>query len=163
MLNRAVNTYVAVRRAAGFQLQSAEYYLRDFTCFATARGDTHIVAQTAIAWAAQGASEAQRHNRLMTVIRFARFMRAENRRHELPPAHVFCGRRERPIPYIFQEDELQRLVAGARQLGPSGSLRPAVGHMKVHTFGKPYPHTLHIAFKANKTRAETPRSSKGSC
>ena len=41
--------------------------------------------------------------------------------------------------------------------------RPGIGHMKVYIFGKPYPHTLHIAFKANKTRAETPRSSKGSC
>ena len=38
-----------------------------------------------------------------------------------------------------------------------------IGHMKVYIFGKPDPHTLHIAFKANKTRAETPRSSKGSC
>lgn len=124
MLNRAVNTYLAVRRATGFQLQSAEYYLRDFTRFALVRGDTHVVAHTAIAWATQGTSEAQRHNRLMTVIRFARFMRAEDRRHELPPDDVFCGRRERPTPYIFQEDELQRVVAGARQLGPSGSLRP---------------------------------------
>ena len=41
--------------------------------------------------------------------------------------------------------------------------RVGIGHMKVYIFGKPDPHTLHIAFKANKTRAETPRSSKGSC
>ena len=40
MLKRAVNTYLDVRRAAGFQLQSAEYYLRDFTRFAMARGET---------------------------------------------------------------------------------------------------------------------------
>ena len=31
MLKRDVNTYLDVRRAAGFQLQSVEYYLRDFT------------------------------------------------------------------------------------------------------------------------------------
>jgi integrase/recombinase XerD len=49
MLQRAVNTYVAVRRAAGFELKTTEYYLRDFTRFAVARGDTHVVAQTAMA------------------------------------------------------------------------------------------------------------------
>ena len=124
MLKRDVNTYLNVRRAAGFELQSAEYYLRDFTRFAMARGDTHVVAQTAIAWATQGTSEAQRHNRLMTLSRFVRFMHAENRRHELPPDDVFCGRRERPTPYIFHEEEIQRIVARARQLGPAGSLRP---------------------------------------
>src|SRR6266481_2779242 len=100
MLKRDVNTYLNVRRAAGFELQSAEYYLRDFTRFAMARGDTHVVAQTAIAWATQGTSEAQRHNRLMTLSRFVRFMHAENRRHELPPDDVFCGRRE-PLPTSF--------------------------------------------------------------
>ena len=102
MLKRAVNTYLAVRRAASFELKTAEYYLRDFTRFAVARGDTHVVAQTAIAWAAQAMSEAQRHNRLMTLRRFARFMHAEDPRHELPPDDVFCGRRQRPTPYIFR-------------------------------------------------------------
>jgi integrase/recombinase XerD len=124
MLKRAVNTYIDVRRAAGLQLRTTEDYLRDFTRFAMARGDTHVVAQTAIAWAARGTSEAQRHNRLMTLRRFVRFMHAEDRRHELPPNDVFCGWRQRPTPYIFHEEEIQRIVARARQLGPPGSLRP---------------------------------------
>ncbi|PON15287.1 hypothetical protein C2W62_24590, partial [Candidatus Entotheonella serta] len=38
-----------------------------------------------------------------------------------------------------------------------------LGHMKVDTFGKKFFHTLHIAFKANRLRAEAPRSSKESC
>ena len=38
-----------------------------------------------------------------------------------------------------------------------------IGHMKWDTYGKPYLHTFHIAFKANRSRAEAPRSSKGSC
>ncbi|PON13724.1 hypothetical protein C2W62_32850, partial [Candidatus Entotheonella serta] len=40
---------------------------------------------------------------------------------------------------------------------------PGLGHMKVDTFGKKFFHTLHIAFKANRIRAEAPRSSKESC
>ncbi len=124
MLMSAVDRYLAVRHAAGFQLKSIEYYLRDFARFATVRGDTHVVAQTAVDWASTAAAEAQRHNRLTTVIRFARFMHAENPHHEVPPEDVFCGRRQRPTPYIFSDEEIHRLMAYARQLGPPGTLRP---------------------------------------
>jgi integrase/recombinase XerD len=57
MLIQAVEIYLAVRRAADFKLTAVERYLRSFAQFATAQGDTHVVTQTAIAWAAQGASE----------------------------------------------------------------------------------------------------------
>jgi integrase/recombinase XerD len=124
MLMAAVETYLAVRRAAGFQLTPIEAYLRSFARFATERDESHVVAQTAIAWATTAATEAQRHTRLMSVLRFARFMHAEDPRHELPPAHFFRGWRQRPTPYIFRAEEIQRLVAAAQQLGPPGSLRP---------------------------------------
>jgi integrase len=124
MLMTAVDAYLAIRRAAGFALIPIEGYLRAFARFATARGDTHVVAHTAIDWATLAPSEAQRHYRLQTVIRFARFMAAEDSRHAIPPAEVFRGRRPRPTPYIFSEEEIGLLVEHARRLGPPGSLRP---------------------------------------
>jgi integrase/recombinase XerD len=124
MLREAVDTYLAIRRAAGFALLPIEGYLRAFACFATARGDTYVVAQTAIDWATLAPSEAQRHYRLHTVIRFARFMAAEDPRHAIPPADVFRGRRPRPTPYIFSEEEIGLLVEHARRLPPPDSLRP---------------------------------------
>jgi integrase/recombinase XerD len=124
MLMAAVDTYVAVRRAAGFHLHHAEAALRNFARFATSRGETVVKTQTAIAWATRAASEAQRHNRLRTVIRFAQFLHAEDARHEIPPAAVFCGRRQRPTPYIFTPEELHRLMVHARHLRPVDSLRP---------------------------------------
>ena len=124
MLMAAVNTYLAVRRAAGFQLKATEAYLRNFARFATARGNTYVITQTAIDWAATATCEAQRRNRLRTVVRFARFMYAEDTRHEIPPENFFCGQRQRPTPYIFSAEEIQRLVAHARQLSPVDSLRP---------------------------------------
>ena len=51
MLMSAVDTYLAVRRAAGYKLRDVEQYLRDFAHFATTGGDSHVVAQTAIRWA----------------------------------------------------------------------------------------------------------------
>lgn len=124
MLIQAVEHYLAVRRAADFKLEAAERYLCDFARFASVQGDCHVVAQTAIAWAAQGSSESQRDIRLQTVIRFARFIHAEDPHHEIPPERVFCRRRQRPTPYIFTEQEIQALLGHAARLGPAGSLRP---------------------------------------
>ena len=82
------------------------------------------MATTAIAWATLAPSEAQRAYRLQTVIRFARFMHAEDPRHEIPPVGVFRGRRPRPTPYIFSDEDIQQLLPHASRLGPPGSLRP---------------------------------------
>jgi integrase len=124
MLMQAVDTYLAVRRTAGFALVPIESYLRHFARFATARGDTHVVTSTAVDWAILAPSEAQRHYRLQTVVRFARFMAAEDPQHQIPPEGLFRGRRQRPIPYIFSDDEIQQLLLAARRLGPPGTLRP---------------------------------------
>jgi integrase len=124
MLTETVNTYLSVRRALGFKLKTAEKYLWSYANFATARGDTHIVNKTAIEWAALGASEDQRANRLKVLIRFARFARAENGGHEIPPNHIFCRRRHRRTPYIFTDEEVAQLIQHAGRLGPPGALRP---------------------------------------
>ena len=124
MLMQAVDSYLAVRRMAGFGLVSIEPYLRHFARFATARGETNVATATAIDWASLAPSEAQRHYRLQIVVRFARFMAAEDSRHQIPPSGLFRGRRQRPIPYIFSEDEIQQLLVEARRLGPRGTLRP---------------------------------------
>jgi len=124
MLKEAIATYLAVRRAGGFKLEDDELYLYSFARFADAQGDTHVVAQTAIAWAGQACSEAQRAQHLKAVIRFAHFSRATDSRHEIPPQGVFCARRRRPAPYLFNDETVQALMLQAEQLGPAGSLRP---------------------------------------
>jgi site-specific recombinase XerD len=88
--------------------------VRSFARVATERGETYVVTQTVIEWATTAASEAQRHNRLMAVRRFAHFMRAEDPRHELLPDTRFCGRRQRPIPYILQAEDIQHILDAAR-------------------------------------------------
>ena len=124
MLKDDIATYLAVRRAGGFKLEDDELYLDSFARFADAQGDTHVVAQTAIAWAEQACSEAQRAQHLKAVIRFAHFSRAADSRHEVPPQGVFCPRRRRPTPYLFNDEAVLALMRQAAQLGPDGSLRP---------------------------------------
>jgi len=124
MLKDAIDTYLAVRRAAGFKLLDDAFYLYHFARFATAQGDTHVKSQTAIAWAGQARTESQRAIRLKAVIRFARFSYAADNRHEIPPQGVFCFQRHRPIPYIYTEAEIQALMDAAARLEPVGSFRP---------------------------------------
>ncbi len=124
MLAQALDDYLAVRRAVGFKLKTAELYLRYFVRFADTRGDIYVRADSAIDWAAQARTEVERHRRYRCVLGFAHFMHLEEPRHEIPPEYVFCGYLPRPSPYIFTDDELRRLLRAAARLGPSGSLRP---------------------------------------
>jgi integrase len=119
-----VDRYLSVRRALGYRLENTEGHLRSFARFAADRGESHVGSQTAIAWAQQGPSQGQRDRRLKAVIRLGRFLRAEDERPELPPEGVFCGRRHRPVPFIFAEEEIRLLLQEAGRLGPPGSLRP---------------------------------------
>ena len=51
MMMQSLDSYLAIRRAAGFQLNKVEKYLRQFVRFSSNEGKTHIGAQTAIEWA----------------------------------------------------------------------------------------------------------------
>jgi integrase/recombinase XerD len=62
--------------------------------------------------------------RLEHLIRFARFVRAEDSRHEIPSEHVFNKRRHRRAPCLLTDQEVARLLREAGALGPAGSLRP---------------------------------------
>lgn len=125
MLMQEVEHYLAVRRAAGFQLKKVEKTLRSFVRFCVPRSKTHICTETALAWAAEGTSPAQRAFRLKTLVQFARYAQAENERHEIPPDDIFGGYQiRRRTPFIFTDEDINRLVGEASRLGPPGSLRP---------------------------------------
>jgi len=120
----SVETYLAVRRAVGFTLTNTEYLLRSFADFATDRKETHIRTATAIDWASQAKSVAQRHTRHQTICRFAQYLRVEDTRHELPPANHFGYRKTRRVPHIYSRDEINGLVLAATRLPSSDLLLP---------------------------------------
>ena len=119
-----VERYLAVRRATGFELTNTEYLLRSFAHWAAQRDETHIRSESAIAWANQTASVAQRDARLKTICLFARYLRSEDPRHELPSANYFGYRKRRRVPHIYSAAEIGRLLSAASQLGPADSLQP---------------------------------------
>ena len=119
---RAVENYLAARHAAGFELKNQSYLVRSFARFAAARGEKHIHTATAIDWASRTVSVAQRDARLKAVCRFSRYLRAEDRRHELPPSRHFGYRKTRPLPHIYSREEIHRLMDAALKLEPLHSL-----------------------------------------
>lgn len=117
MLAQAVDSYLRMRRACGFKLRSQGNILRSFAVFSDLRGKHHVCSDLAIEWAGLGCpSVPQRARRLGEVIRFSCYMRAEDPLHELPPPFFGTEKRLRPIPYIFSQDEIQRLVQAASEL-----------------------------------------------
>ena len=56
MLNDHVERYLALRRALGYKLLNTARNLQAYARFASAKGDTHIRATTAVQWAAQAPS-----------------------------------------------------------------------------------------------------------
>nr|WP_294566398.1 tyrosine-type recombinase/integrase [uncultured Rhodopila sp.] len=119
----AVAAYLTLRRAAGFEMANAEYLLDSFARFAAERNETRVYTQSAIDWAARGPSAAQRDKRLKAICRFARYLRVEDDRHELPPANYFGCCKPRRMPYIYSSNEISRLLEAAGRLRPRGAMR----------------------------------------
>lgn len=82
-----------------------------------ARGDTHIRSVALLEWvAAAGRTRYARSERLRILARFARFLHAEDHRHEVPPADIFSAPKVRPAPYIYTPDEVARILDAAGAL-----------------------------------------------
>ena len=120
----AVESYLAVRRAAGFTLSNTEYLLRSFSAFAADKKQTHIRTATTIDWASQAGSVAQRHTRYQTIYHFARYLRVEDPRHEALPPNHFGYRKTRRVPHIYSRGEIDGLVLAATRLSSSDPLQP---------------------------------------
>ncbi len=118
MLTRAVETYLAVRRAAGFELRCEGSFLKNFAAFSEARQQHHISAKTAIEWAGLAQAVPQRARRLGIIIRFARYLRAEDKRHEVPPAVFGAERPPRRTPYILTAEQIRQLIKAALRVRP---------------------------------------------
>ena len=123
MLTPAVESYIALRRATGFAFRSEGSLLQSFAAFSDAAGKRYVSADTAIEWAGSAPSLCQRARRLGQVIRFARYIRAEDARHEIPPTVFGSESRPRPVPYIFSPEEINRILQTASGLGKRNAFR----------------------------------------
>ena len=99
-LQKALQEYLAMRRALGFQLLDAGPALSDFVSFLKRRRTSHITIRLALEWAQKpGAQPARWAHRLGFVRGFARYRSATDPRTEIPPWRLLPFRSKRARPY----------------------------------------------------------------
>ena len=163
MLTQSVESYIAVRRATGFAFRSEGSLLQNFAAFSDAAGQHYVSAETAIEWAGSATSLCQRARRLGQVIRFARYIRAEDAHHEIPPTVFGSESRPRPVPYIFSAEEIKRILQTASGLGKRNAFR---GHTYNTLFallactGLRVSEAIHLCFQDITTDGLVIRCSK---
>ena len=124
-LRDALEKYLAIRRALGFDLSSLERVLKGFVGYMEQQGEPFITTKLAVDWATQpkGGDQAYLAQRLANVRRFAAWRRATDPRTEVPPAQLLPYHYRRQHPHIYTDDEIQRLMRAARELKPTRGLR----------------------------------------
>jgi integrase len=125
-LRKAVQDYVALRRALGFKLEKVEVGLLDFVSFLKRQGSSHITTACALQWATRP-SHVQPFvwaQRLSYVRGFARHWSATDPRTEIPPWRLLPYRPSRARPYLYSEEEIRRLLKAAQSLPSRHPLRP---------------------------------------
>jgi hypothetical protein len=84
-----------------------------------------VTTQRIHAWSSGASSPGQARARYDTVRKFASFLKAEDDRHEVPPAGAFGrGKRQRPAPYLLEPSVIAATMAAALALPPPQTARP---------------------------------------
>lgn len=145
-LQAALDDYLALRRALGFELRLAGRLLQRFVEFAQAANATYITAELALQWATQptDVQPAQWANRLGMVRRFAQYCSSIDPRTVVPAPDLLPYRLARPSPYIYRDEQIIQLIQAARALPPQTGLRP-------HTYS-----TLFALYAVTGMRTQEP-------
>lgn len=120
-LSPAVQDYLEMRRALGYQLTEHGRVLSQFVEFLEQREAPLITTALALEFATQPtqASVVWRHTRLAMVRGFAIYLQAFDARHEVPPANLLPATYRRAIPYLYSDAEIDALMHAARGLRPA--------------------------------------------
>jgi integrase len=124
-LKKALEEYLAVRRAMGFKLHLAGRLLYRFVEFTEKKKASFITTKLVLEWATQpkDAQPAQWANRLRMVRNFAKYHSAADPRTEIPPEELLPYRYRRKPPYIYTDAEISKLISAAKKLPSPRGLR----------------------------------------
>jgi len=122
---KKVEEYVDLRRSLGFKLLDAHKGLIQFASFLEQSRATHIRIVLAMKWAQQDKNvrPTEWARRLSFVRGFARHWSAHDSRTEVPPSGLLPYRPGRARPYLYSNEEIQKLLQAARRLPSTHGLR----------------------------------------
>jgi integrase/recombinase XerD len=117
-LQRAVWDYLDLRRSLGFKLRWVPGALSSFVSFLKQHGADYITVPLAVKWAQQNrdSKPATVTRRLNYVRGFARYRSATDPRTQIPPWGLVRFRPRRAAPYLYRDEEVQRLLEAAKQM-----------------------------------------------
>ena len=128
-LQARIDDYLAERRRQGFRLRSGDAFLSRFARFVAAkRHRGPLTAELMAEWvrtAKDGNGDAGTWARSWGRLRhFICYLQQFEPDTEVPEASLFGPEPGRVAPHIYHDDEIVELLAAARTLGPTGSIRP---------------------------------------
>ena len=124
-----VARFVAIKQKLGYRFTTDARTLLNFARFAAHRNEAFIRSGTALEWASEAASQRQRVRRLHSVHRFARWLHAEDARHEVPPRDALGHPpRRRPKPHLISIQDIKKLLTAALSMPPVGTIAPLTWH-----------------------------------
>jgi integrase/recombinase XerD len=129
-VRNAIEDYIALRRSLGFKLHGMATSLGKFASFLEQKEAPYITTALALEWAMQTLDHSPSHwaQRLGFIRVFAHHWSATDPRTEIPPAGLLPFRARRARPYLYTEQEIQRLLIAAKSLSSSSGLRPWTYH-----------------------------------
>lgn len=124
-LRTALGEYLNIRRALGFKLRDEGTALPHFIDFLEEQGSQFITTDLALRWATQPENVQPGHwtRRLSMVRIFARFYNAMVPQTEIPPQGILPFRYRRKSPYIYDDNEILRLIEAANNIVSKSGLR----------------------------------------
>jgi integrase/recombinase XerD len=130
-LTDAIQDYLAMRRNLGFKLRDAGMVLAKFAAFMEQRNAEVITTHLALEWAQQPnkAQPALWAQRLSYVRCFARHHIASDPKTEIPAPGLLPFRPQRANPYLYSDQDIQRLLEAALTLSPGMELRRWTFHV----------------------------------
>jgi integrase len=119
-LGEHAQQYLRARRALGVKLERHGRLLPQLVDYLEAAGASTITREPAISWARLPAAAHPRHwaARLSIARGFAEYLQTIDPATEIPPAGVFAARYQRPAPYLWSREDVNRLLDAAGQLRP---------------------------------------------
>ena len=124
-----VARFVAMKQQLGYRFKNQASTLGNFAQFAADRDETLIRSETVVEWASSGSSQPRSVKKLHTVHAFARWLHAEDERHEVPPRDAFGPDSfKRPPPYLISIEDTQKILTAALSVLPADTIAPLTWH-----------------------------------
>jgi len=110
-LREGLADYLAIRRALGYKLKTAEPLLGQFVTYLEAHDASTVTIDLAVAWATlPGGERAWSALRLSTVRGFARYLHTLDPACEVPPPGLLTAPSRRRVPYLYSDAEVRALM-----------------------------------------------------